>query len=352
MYKKPTWMSGLMAALGLSLGLTSLGVGAQESVVLKVEHFMPASAAANAELIVPWCADLEQASQGRLKCEIYPSMQLGGTPSQLPDLLRNGVIDMAFTAFGYSPGRFPRAEVMELPLMLPQDLEKANAAMWEFMNTDAAEDVREFKMLGVFVGGDSNFHTARHPIRSMQDLKGLRMRAATRAIGKFLSAMGAAPVSMPPSQISDAMSKGVLDGVITVWELLPATKLDETSFEHTEMAADQSMLVASPLTFLMNKERYASLPDDLRAILDEHSGPALNARAARMWDATARAARESVEKKPGHHVYVVDDAFYADMQDKAQIVYDDWVQDSAAGVDRAQLLQRFKALVSEATAEH
>lgn len=69
-----------------------------------------------------------------------------------------------------------------------------------------------------------------------------------------------------------------------------------------------------------------------------------------MWDATAHAARASVEKKPGHPIYVVDDAFYADMQDKAQVVYQDWVSNSAAGVDRAQLLQRFQALVSKATA--
>lgn len=351
MRMKRTWLSSLMAALALSSGLAGPSASAQESVVLKVEHFMPASAAANAELIVPWCDDLDRASQGRLTCEIYPSMQLGGTPAQLPDLLRNGVIDMAFTAFGYSPGRFPRAEVMELPLVLPQNLETANAAMWEFMNTDAAEDVADFKMLGVFVGGDSNFHTTKYPIRSMADLKGLRMRAATRAIGKFLSAMGGAPVSMPPSQISDAMSKGVMDGVITVWELVPATKLDETSFEHTEMAADQSMLVASPLTFLMNKERYASLPDDLRAILDAHSGPALNARAARMWDETARAARASVEKKPEHHIYVVDDDFYADMQDKAQLVYQDWVDNSPGNLDRKHLLERFQALVTEKVAQ-
>lgn len=334
-------------ACASALALLAPAAVAQESVVLKFEHFLSSSAIGHTELVTPWCDDLDKASDGRLKCEIYPSMQLGGKPEQLPNLLQNGVIDIAFTAFGYSPGRFPRAEAGELPLVLPQKLEDANAVMWDYMNNAASEDIENFQMLGVFIGGDSGFHTVKTPITKMKDLKGLRIRAATRVIGNFLTALGATPIAMPPAQITDSMSKGVLDGVITVWELVPATKLDETSFEHTEMASDQFMLTASPLTFLMSKKRYESLPDDLRQILDEHSGPALNQRAAELWTRTARQARDKVEDMPDQNIHVVDDAFYADMQDKAQLVYDDWIKKSPKGVDRRVLFDGFRELVQD-----
>ena len=335
-----------MAGISCAFLSTANAQDAGEPVILKVEHFMPAGATANAELVVPWCNRLEEASKGRLKCEVYPSMQLGGKPAQLPQLLRNNVIDVIFTAYGYTAGGFPRSEVMELPFSVPQDMYVANEILWEFMNTYGSEDVKDFKLLGVFSDGGGAFHTSKKQIASLGDLSGMRMRASTRMTSKFLQSLDAAPVSMPPSQISDAVSKGVIDGVLGVWELLPPTKLDETTFFHTESGPDQAATAITPLTMMMNKERYESLPDDLKAIVDEYSGPALNRLDADAYTAATKKARDKTLASSEHTVITMDDAFYRAMKEKSSTVTAEWLDGpEISGVDRAELLKGFQDIV-------
>ena len=267
---KPFHFLGLALSAAVAFAWPTAGALAQtEPIILKVEHMMPERSTANLHVVTPWCENIEAASGGRLKCEIYPSMQLGGKPAQLPTLLRNGVIDVIWTAYGYSAGAFPRSEVLELPFLIPQDMHLANQILWDYMTSYGSEDVADFKLLGVFSDGGGAFHTAKKAIASPDDLSGLRIRASTRMVGKLLSALDTAPVSMPPGQIADAISKGVMDGVLGVWELLPPTKLDETAFHHTEPGAGQATVAITPLTMMMNKERYEGLPEDLRAGLGE-----------------------------------------------------------------------------------
>src|SRR5690606_10424893 len=88
-----------------------------QPVVLKVAHFLPVASAAHSKMIVPWCEKIESESQGQLKCQIYPAMQLGGNPSQLFGQARDGIADIVWTLPGYTPGRFPVSEVFELPFV-------------------------------------------------------------------------------------------------------------------------------------------------------------------------------------------------------------------------------------------
>ena len=91
------------------LGSTA-GVRAEE-VTLKVHHFLNPQAPQQQLLMQPWCDKLAKDSNNKLKCQIYPSMQLGGTPAQLYDQARNGDVDVIFVLPGYTPNRFPRMEV-------------------------------------------------------------------------------------------------------------------------------------------------------------------------------------------------------------------------------------------------
>ncbi len=106
----------LFASLVLAL-LVSAAHG--QEVVLKVSHFLPANSNAQQGAIQPWCDRIANDSGGRLKCQIFPAMQLGGTPPQLVDQLKNGVADVVWTLPSFSSGRFPVLEAMELPFMLP-----------------------------------------------------------------------------------------------------------------------------------------------------------------------------------------------------------------------------------------
>ena len=105
------------AAAALTAAAFSQTATAQE-VTLKVHHFLPASSFAQTLFIQPWCDRIAKESNNKMKCQIYPSMQLGGSPPQLFEQARDGVADVVWTLPGYTAGRFPSVEVFEMPFMM------------------------------------------------------------------------------------------------------------------------------------------------------------------------------------------------------------------------------------------
>src|SRR5690606_28457316 len=99
---------------------------AQDTVTLKLHHFLPPVSNVHARLLTPWAKAIEDESQGKLKIQIFPAMQLGGKPPQLYDQAANGVVDIVWTLPGNTPGRFPSTEVFELPFVAAAEA-KANA---------------------------------------------------------------------------------------------------------------------------------------------------------------------------------------------------------------------------------
>lgn len=179
-----------------------------ETITLKVAHFLPSTSNAQANIIEPWCEQLRQESADRLKCQLYPSMQLGGTPAKLADMARNGVADIVWTAPAYSAGKFPRVEALELPFVLPMGGKAGNAIIWDFYERYARDDFKGYKVLVVHGDGGMSLHTRGKPVRSLADLAGLKLRASSRTAAKTVESLGATPVSMPPAQMTEAISKG------------------------------------------------------------------------------------------------------------------------------------------------
>src|SRR5574344_1828241 len=101
----------------MALADASLSADAQEPVILKVAHFWPPTALSQQKVLEPWCAKIAQESNNQMQCQIYPAMQLGGTPPQLIQQAMDGVADIVWTLPGYTAGRFPAVEVMELPFL-------------------------------------------------------------------------------------------------------------------------------------------------------------------------------------------------------------------------------------------
>ena len=102
---------------GAALMIAATSVNAQE-VTLKVSHFLPAVSNFQKNVLEPWCDKINKASGGKLQCQIYPSMQLGGTPPQLIDQLTNGVADIIWTVPAYAAGRFPTIETIGVPFAM------------------------------------------------------------------------------------------------------------------------------------------------------------------------------------------------------------------------------------------
>ncbi|CAM5793058.1 TRAP transporter substrate-binding protein [Castellaniella caeni] len=337
------------AAVFASASLFGTGVAnaKDDTVTLRFEHFLPANSNAQVNVIEPWCNDLKTESKGRIQCEIYPSMQLGGKPSQLNDQVRHGVVDIVWTALGYSAGSFPRSEVLELPFMLPDNGQAASKIIWDYATTYGKDDFTPYKVLAVYSDVGGTLHTTKKDVKTVDDLKGLRIRASTRLASRFLESVGATPVSMPPSQIADSLSKGVLDGALAAWEVVPPTKLDETTFYHTQTGPNQAATTITTLAVLMNKQRYEGLPADLRAILDKYSGEALTMRFAAAWDKATAQVVKTISANPKQHVNSWSADTYAALKAKSQPVVDEWLAAKVKNVDKQALYDGLEKLVKE-----
>ena len=301
-----------------------------QEVTFKIAHFLPAVASTQKVVLQPWCDEMGQLSNGRIKCQFYPSMQLGGTPGQLADQVKNGVADIAWTAPGYSAGRFPRTEALELPGVLPLGGLLGGRAIWDFFGQHLKEEYKDYKVLAMHGDGGMNIHTASKPLATAEDFKGVKLRSPNRTIARTLTALGATPVAMPPAQVTEAISKGVVDGASAVWEVMLPTKLDEVTKFHFETPADRPVMGATVLVLLMNKQKYESLPADLKAIVDKVSGLPLVERYGKNWDEASGVARNKVKGLPGHTLTVVSGAQYDAILKQTEVVEKEWLADAKA----------------------
>jgi TRAP-type C4-dicarboxylate transport system substrate-binding protein len=332
--------AGLFCA---ALTLASSALHAQE-VTLKVSHFLPPNSNYQKGVLEPWCDRLAKDSGGKLKCQIYPAMQLGGTPPQLADQVKNAVADIVMTSPSYSAGRFPYTEALEQPFTLPPGGLAGSKAMWEYTQKFGMKDYADFKLLAMFTGSGIIMSTSSKPILTVEGFKGVKLRSPSRSAARLLTSLGGAPVNMPPAQITEAVSKGVVDGAMATWELVPAVKLQEVTKYHMQGPADQPAFTQNPLVMLMNKARYEGLPADLRAVLDKATGPALVEMAGSAWDKAIEGGRK-LANDAGNKTLTVKPEDYAAMRKASASVEVDWAKDVAPkGLDGAMLVKEVRAI--------
>ncbi len=339
----PTALRRRCAALALSL---LAGSAFAQDVTLKVHHFWPPQAMPPTKILAPWCERIAADSGGRMKCQVFPAMQLGGTPSQLIDQAKDGVVDIAFTLPGYTAGRFPVMEVFELPF-LTNSAEAAAKASWDFYVRYGTKEFTGLKPLMFSVHDEGYLHTRDKQVKSLADLKGMKLRAPTRMTNKLLAALGATPVAMPLPAVPEAVSKGVIDGFLLPWEVIPSVKLHEMVKYHTETDAKHPALYSATFILAMNQARYDGLPADLKAIIDKHSGAVLSAQAGKIWDES-----QAVGRKPAvdrNNTFYTLPSAETDLWVKVSApLYDEWVANmDKAGLPGKQMLQDARDLLKK-----
>ena len=333
---------GLVAALALA---GAAAAGAQE-VTLKFNHIWNPTAMASVRVIQPWCDKIAAESAGKMKCQVFPSMSLGGTPPQLVDQVRDGVADLVITLPGYTAGRFPVMEAFELPFMTSSAEAGAQAA-WDFHHKYAAKEFPGTKLLAMWIHDEGYVHTRDKPVKTMADFKGLKMRAPTRQTNKLLTALGATPVGMPLPAIPDAVSKGTIDGFLLPWEVIPSVKLQEMVKYHSETDPSRPALYSAVFIFGMNQAKYDSLPTDLKKVIDNNSGPQLTKQIGRIWDESAAPGRKSATDR-GNTFYTVPAAELDNWIKASAPLYDDWVADmNKRGLPGKQMLDDARALLAK-----
>jgi TRAP-type C4-dicarboxylate transport system substrate-binding protein len=254
-----------VAAAALIWLLASPALAQDKPIELKFASWVSAAHGHHTGVLVPWTRMIEEKSGGRVKVTIFPGSTLG-KPADHVDLVLNGIADMAFASPGYTPGRFPLISVAELPVLFKSG-KGGSQAVWSLFDKHFKKEFAGMKVLWIWVHPPGQFHLARKQVRVVEDLAGLKIRAATPMLTSMVKALGAVPVSIPAPDTYNALERNTVDGTIFPWEAISSFKLAEVLKHHAVVN-----LYASPLFTLMNQKKYDSLPPDLRKVIDDLSG--------------------------------------------------------------------------------
>jgi TRAP-type C4-dicarboxylate transport system substrate-binding protein len=318
-----------------------------QEVTLKLHHLLPATSNAQVKMIQPWCSKINNESHGRLKCQIYPAMQLGGTPAQLFDQVRDGVVDIVWTVPTYASGRFTKSEVFELPFMA-HSAKAGSQALWTYVQKNALDEFKGAKLILMHTHDGSLFHFPKKPVKTLEDLTGLKVRAATRINSRMLAALGATAVQMPLPQVPESLSKGVIDGAMVPWEGVPAIKLHEIAKYHLDVPPGAPRFSNTIFVLAMNQAKYDSLQPDLKKVIDANSGLAASAWAGETAFDAAVEPHRKLASGHGNTITTLSEAELARWRKATESVAAEWVKEvDAKGANGKHLLEEARTLIQQ-----
>ncbi len=331
--------------MGLAMAAFAVAASAQ-TVTIRVHHATPASSIYQTELIQPWCDKIAAQSSNRLKCEIYGSMQLGGTAAQLFDQVRDGVVDATWANPGFKPGSFTKTEVFELPFMV-KGAEGGSRALWDYIQAHALDEFRGTKVLWGAITDPQLLHFSNKNVTSMAEAANLKVRAPSRYAAKGLAALGMATVQLPSMAITESLAKGVIDGTMMTWSGVPMLKLNEVTKYHLDVPEGQTGFFSSVTVFAMNPAKYDSLPADLKRVIDANSGSDASAIGGKFFAEKVSAYAPIGNTGGGRNVRLSNDE-YGRWVKATEGVASDWVKEvSAKGANGQKMLDDARALVNK-----
>ncbi len=338
----------LSSAILLSTSLLSGNLSAAE-INLKLHHFLSPKAPAHSKMLAPWAKRIEEASAGKVKIEIFPSMTLGGKPPQLPRQVRDGVVDIAWVVNAYASGAFPRSEVFELPGVHQGNSAATNQAMLA-MRDELQKDFKGIVPLFQHVHDGQALQMADTAVRSPQDLKGKKIRIPSRTGAWLLEALGASPVKTSVGEIPAALSKKVVDGALIPFEIIPPLKIHQQTKYQIE-GPDGQRFGTTTYSVLMNKAKWESLPADIQKIFEDNSGADWVAEVGEIWHASDKFGIKLATDAGNEHIQLGEEE-WAQFNEATAPVTARWIAEMEdKGIDGQALYDQATALVSEYSAK-
>lgn len=344
-------MKTLKTLLVAAMATTALSASAfAQEFTLKLHHFLGPKSPAQTQMLEPWAKSIEEASGGKVKIEIYPSMSLGGAPPELISQVRDGVVDLIWTVNGYTPGLFPRTEVFELPFIHTNDIKATNLAIRAMFDEHLAEEYKGVKVMFLQSHAGHAIQMVKDEVRKPEDLAGKKLRVPTRTGAWVIEALGAAPAAMPVPDIPQAFSKGVVDGALIPWEIIPALKLQDQT-EYQVEGHDMTRFGTTIFQVSMNLDKWNSLPEDVQKAFVDNSNEEWLAKAADIWRQSDDSGIKVATDAGNTHIQLTEEETQA-FQTVLEPVVDRWVNEvDGKGIDGATLVSKARELISANSAK-
>ena len=235
-----------------------------EPVALKLSFFGPDTEVNYAKAIKPWADAVNADKSGAVKIELYPNGALGKALPSQPQMILDGVADIAFVNPALVPGRFPDDQVFELPGLI-RNIKEGVGLFEALLKSNSLRGYQDYVVLGSFMNANAHIFS-RKPINSVADLRGLKVRISGAVIGAAVKELGVVPVLMPPNEVVEAMGRGTVDALTTVPAAVVDFGIDRvTSHDYLIQLGNNSFAV------LMNRKKYDALPQAAKDQLDKYS---------------------------------------------------------------------------------
>jgi TRAP-type C4-dicarboxylate transport system substrate-binding protein len=275
-------------------------------------------------------------------------MRLGGTAGELITQVETHKVDIVFTLAGYSPGRFPRLEVFELPWIASSRARATSQALYEFYQRYAQADAANVHMLAVWCHPSGVILSRNEPMLRPANAAGRIVRVPSVVIGEAFRNVGAQTKLIPVPQVVKQFQDGAIESALFPYEIIPTLKLASYASHITEFAGHRGLYTVVFL-IVMNKEAYESLSEEERRAIDANSGATLSAELGRIWDDIEELGRDAFAAAGGDITFVKGDDYEAWVRASQPAIQQWKAKVARAGIDGDNLIAAAKELVAKYT---
>jgi TRAP-type C4-dicarboxylate transport system substrate-binding protein len=304
-------------------GSVAAGLPAAAQTTIRVASFTPEGAVGVRFVMAPWMEAVQEELGDRVNMIPFWGGALGSNPFDQFDLVRNGVVDVAWVLSGYTPGQFPQINATELPFGVASG-EEASVVGWRLIEAGLVDGLEDVHVLTFWTPDITNIHL-RAPVEGLEDLRNTALRTAGATQAMFVEMIGAAPQVLGSVEANEAMQRGTIDGQLQGW-----TGMQTFGGFAVSDVTYRVPLGASPFFMFMNKELWDSLDADVQEVMMRHGGEALARSGGRAYDDLTR---EIVERRIGEGHTVIDPTAekIAQYQDSYSAIYENWVASTPNG---------------------
>lgn len=310
------------AFLSAILALACVSVGSLEAMAqtkeLRFGLYFSGASTTGKGVLLPWFKWFAERSGGTT-IKLYDDGALGRDPTKQYKLVNDGVADVAFMLPGYLPGQFPEMPMFELP-GLARDTEEGSHVIWQMYKDGKLRGFDDIKVVGLYASDPAVIHSM-VPMKKIEDLKSLKVRVAGPIQKQVVEALGGVPVGMPVNEVSESLTRGVVQATLIGWTGGTSFRVPQTAPHHLQVS-----LGFNPFLIGMNKKVYDGLPASARKAIDDSGDELVKLQSAGYGNEDARLIKE-FQANPKMTVTIPTKEEEARVLEVVKPVHDAWIRE-------------------------
>jgi TRAP-type C4-dicarboxylate transport system substrate-binding protein len=346
MYMKKNFLLTIIVGIALLIAGCSQSQGSASSGTEKVYELdfntqTPATHAYNKEAIEPWAKLVEEKTNGQVKINVYASGALGGNPTAYKDL-QAGVYDIGYITSGQvkDTDLYPLS-IADLPFAFDDNNTLTNV-MSKFKDKFLEDSFSNDVVYGTFAATDAYQIVSNKPVKTVDDLKGMRLRITGEDSIELGKIWGVTPLTTELTEMYQAFDTGTLDGTAYTGVGSVGMKLFEVAPYYTQLNMSNYQLV-----YVINAKSFNQLPEDVQKLFEEELFPELSELINLAYDNSEEEALKTYEAEGGTIITPSEEEM-KEFMEPVEEVWNNWIKKANdKGFPGDEMMDFFKKVIVE-----